>query len=169
MRLPGRELNIHLQMVLYWRLTLFGEWRHVSTPSSSRTPSGTGLCRPCAYCLSVYEFIRENQSCWFIGLCLLGILHLLWVLYLFHFLLSWRRGNPEVKDLIETSPTLCVVSGCMSLHLFWSAAGESFSDNRRARHYSISIAEYIFRSHFIAILCFCFCCWWHLCLFVCLF
>ena len=68
--------------------------------SSTDPPFGLDLCRPCAYCHSLCEFmcvgpVVSRQPCF------LGVLHPLWILWSFCLLFHWVTWT-EGRDLMET-------------------------------------------------------------------
>lgn len=96
---------------------------------------------PCLLLLSLWVYVF--WSCWFRGPCFLGILHLL-VCRLFY------EVPPSPEDLMKMSHSslsvprslpLCILSGCGSLYLFPSTAGESVSDSGWVRNPSASLAS----------------------------
>ena len=132
-----RELISHLQVGINWRSLWVCDGGHVSTFCSVGTPSGTDLCRPCVFCLSLCEFL----GAW-VMLCLEGLVSLVFSIPSFSYDLFASPSTaflvPLGKNLLETlhlgldvpwSLTLCILSGCRILYLFPSTAEESFSDD----------------------------------------
>jgi len=112
-------------------------------------PPGTDLCRACACCFGLYEFM-----CVLVLMCLEGFISVVSSISLALFLPPLPLGSlcPEGRDLMETfclelsilrAPSPYISSGCGCLYLFPSGSlmGRSLSDDVLARRWAMNIAE----------------------------
>lgn len=126
MRFPRKNLNFHLQMAINWDcFSVRNGWRGpLSITFSSETPSSADLCRHCAYCLSLWEFICalimfvQRVSAYCCPPFLLAVT-------LFLLPLLSRSLGPKMRDLLETYYLRFSAPRCLTL-LKLSSCGSVF-------------------------------------------